>query len=128
MALFTPKAIADGAAGTQGAESVLGTAPNAASTVVAVRFSPAASLTADNTNYATLFVYRRAASNQAQTTIASVITQITGSGNWTAWKEVDLTLSNTALTANDVITYAITKTGTGVVVPAGNWQVLISIP
>jgi len=95
-------------------------------TVTKAFYLPDAALTADDTNYATLIVYRRDSSGGTQASIASKTTKITGGGSndWTAFDGVDLgTLTNTAIAAGQVITWEITKTLAGVVVPAGTLQI-----
>ena len=117
------KAAADTLAATATAEITVFQAQDAV-TLTAVFYLPAAALTADNSNYATLFCYRRNSTGGAQTTAASVTTQITGSGNWTAFDGVSLgTLSVSAVAAGEMVTFEITKTGTGVIIPAGVFQV-----
>lgn len=97
---------------------------DSAATVTSVEFLPDAALTANDTNFATLTVYRRDTSGGTQTTIVAATTETTGTGSWTAFDSVDLgTLSVTALAANEVITWEITKTGAGVVVPSGTLKV-----
>jgi hypothetical protein len=96
-----------------------------ARTVTGVRFIPEASLTADNTNFKTITVSRcSAVDGTVDATAASLTTEITGSGNWTAGVPVTLTLgAGVSLTAGQMIGFAITKTGTGVVIPAGTFQI-----
>lgn len=89
----------------------------ASTTLTTFKFLPDAALTANNSNYATISVYKR--SSGVQTLLASRTTQITGSGNWTAWTAVTLTVSTGVVTAGDTLTVEITKTGSGVSVPAG---------
>jgi hypothetical protein len=121
------KAAADGAAANATAEHMIFRARQAC-TVRSVHYLPDAALTADNGNYATITVQKRAAGGGSPVTVASKTTQITGSGNWTQWVAVALALSTTAanikLAAGETLTVAITKTGTGVVVPAG--QLIVS--
>lgn len=115
------KAAIDGAAGDATAELCFSKiAQGQAGTVTEVYYVPDAALTADNSNYATLTVGRRDAGG-ARTTIASRTTQITGSGDWTQYSPVALTISAASLTAagTQALTFEITKTGTGVAVPAG---------
>lgn len=112
------KTAADGAAGDATAETAIGYSAEAA-TLTSVRFVPAAALTANNTNYATLTVSKRSSSGGSKTTVAQVTTQITGSGNWTQWAAVDVPISAAAIAAGDSLTYEISKTAGGVAVPAG---------
>ena len=79
---------------------------------------PNAALTASNSAYATITVAKRTAGG-SPTTIASVTTQITGSGNWTAFKPVPLNVvAGAFLAAGDVVTVTVAHTGGGVNVPA----------
>ena len=114
------KSAADGAAGTATAETVIGQC-GAATPLTAVRFVPAAALTADNANYATILIQKRTGAG-APSTVATVTTQITGSGNWTAFVPVNIPISAGLVLAGDVLTFTISKTGTGVVVLAGTLE------
>ena len=62
-------------------------------TIVAVDICPHATLTADNTDYATLSLTKSDGAAGSATTIASQTTQITGSGNWAADTYVPLTVT-----------------------------------
>jgi len=123
-ALGLTKTAADGSAGAATAETVVG-AVGAACVIGSVKFTPAAALTADNANYATILVQKRTAGG-APVTIATVTTQITGSGNWAQWSPVAIPVVAGAVAAGDAVTYSITKTGTGVVVPAGVLALFLS--
>jgi hypothetical protein len=114
------KAAADGAAATTTAESTIIRAPFALG-VFAAYYVPAAALTADNTNFATITIAKRDVNGANSVTLATVTTQITGSGNWTAFKPVPIPLQSTAvnLAAGEVLTVTIGKSGSGVVVPIG---------
>jgi hypothetical protein len=117
------KAAVDGATANATAETVIGTVgPGVQGLALgAVQFVPAAALVADNANYATLTVTKRTNGVPGTpVTIATATTQITGTGNWTAWKAVTIPLAAGAFVSPlDTISIAITKTGTGVVVPQG---------
>lgn len=116
------KTAADGAASTATSETAVGMSVDAV-TLEKVYFVPAAALTADDTNYATITASKRASGGGSKTTVASVTTQATGgSGNWTAWAPVEITLAAApapTIAALSSFTFEISKTGTGVVVPAG---------
>lgn len=120
------KAAADSNAGDATAETPLGVAEEAA-TVTAVSYLPGDALTAHADNYATLLVSKRAAGGGSKTTVASVTTQIAGSGDWTAWAPVDIPVTSGALTAGQGLTFEIAKAGSGVVVPAGK-LVVTAVP
>lgn len=121
------KTAADGSASTTTAEVPIGMARRQ-SRVLAAYFIPAAALTADNTNYATLTISKRAAGGGSKTTVASVATQITGSGSWTAWVPVPLTIvtADATVTTLSQLSFEIAKPGTGVVVPIGKLVVYLS--
>lgn len=118
------KAAADGAAGTATAESVI-PRPMLACRVVGIELVPAAALTADDTDYATITVRKRDGAGGAASVIASVTTKITGgSGNWTAFVPVSLgTITNADLLAGDILTVEITKAASGVAIPIGYLRV-----
>jgi len=82
-----------------------------------VQIHPSAALTANNSNYVTITVFKRPGGGAA-TAIASVTTQITGSGNWVAWTPVNLNVvAGAFVSPGDSITVTIVATGTGVGVP-----------
>lgn len=113
----------DAAAATTTAETTFGVA-RLGTRLLSAYYQPAAALTADNTNYATITVSKRTSAGGTKTTIASVATTIAGgTGNWTAWAPVPITLSATTadltIAAGSSITYEIAKAGTGVQLPAG---------
>lgn len=121
-----PKTAADGAAGTATAETaigLIGPGPQAIA-LGAVQIHPAAALTADATNNATITVNKRtAAAPGTAVPIAIGVTAPSGAnstGSWTAWQAVPLTIQTGAgsfVSPGDAITITITKGGTGVVVP-----------
>lgn len=83
-----------------------------------ITLTPMDVLVAHDTNYATISVYKRT-DGGARVLVASRTTRVTspGSGDWAAEVPFALTIATGAVTAGDVITYAITKSGSGVVVP-----------
>ena len=114
------KEAADSLATTATSERVVFTAPENV-TITDVIVEPAAAVTASDTNYATITVSRRDSNGSNQVTVVSETTQTAGSGgsgSWTAFSGVSLgSLSNTALTAGQKVTIAITKSGVGVSLP-----------
>lgn len=125
------KAAADGAAGTATGEHFIMRAASAL-TVKAVYFVPDAAVTANDTNYFTVTVSRRNADNTGQVTTASINAALTVapfSGNWTSFVAVPLTLTtaNLALLPGQILTVQITKTGTGLVCPAGRIVVVYQL-
>lgn len=126
-ASFT-KTAADGAAATATSETVFGmVAPTAGGNVISVYFIPAAALTADPSNNATIQVQKRTAGGAA-VTVAQITTTTAagGTGNWTAWQPVLITVTAAAVAAGDALTFNIAKNGTGVVVPAGQLVAFIT--
>lgn len=121
------KTAADGAASTTTSEVPLGMARRA-SKVIAAYFIPASTLTADDTNYATLTISKRAAGGGSKTTVASASTTTTGTGNFVAWVPVPLTVvaADASVTALSQLSFEISKPGTGVVVPIGKLVVYLS--
>jgi hypothetical protein len=113
------KATADGSATTVTAETLIGIAPSGLPAGHIIKLNPTAALTADNTNFATITFYKRTTGG-SQSTIASVTTQTTGSGgtgNWSSYTPISISLT-AAVSPGDMVTYAITKANSGVVVPA----------
>jgi hypothetical protein len=96
-----------------------------ARTVAAVHYIPEAGLTANNSNFKSITVSQcSAVDGTVVATAASLTTEITGSGDWTAGVPVPLTLgAGISLTAGQTLGFAIAKTGTGVVIPAGTFVV-----
>jgi hypothetical protein len=121
---YWDKTAADGAAATATTEHTFMRAPSAVQ-IVAVRYIPDAALTADASNNATITIKRRNADGTNAVTVAAVTTSVAGSGSWTQWVAVALTLTaaNTSMAPGQFLTIAITKAGTGVVVPAGSLQI-----
>jgi hypothetical protein len=88
---------------------------------------PQAALTASNTNYATLDIYKRAGDAGAAVLLASASTVITQSdagsdaaatGNWVAYSNMPLTVVTGAyVSPYDMITFVDSKTGAGVALP-----------
>jgi hypothetical protein len=100
-------------------------------TITGVTIEPAATLTASDTNYATITASRRDAAGANRITVASRTTQTAGSGgtgSWTLFGTVSLgTLSNTSIAEGEKVTIEITKTGLGVGVPVMMLQVEYTI-
>lgn len=114
------KEAADSLGPTATSERVVFTAPEDL-TITDAFIEPAATLTASDTNYATVVLARRDANGGNKVTVASESTQTVGSGgsgSWSAFGPVSLgSLSNTSLTAGQKVTVEITKTGLGVALP-----------
>jgi hypothetical protein len=114
------KEAADVVGPTATTERVVFTAPEDL-TITDAFLEPAATLTASDTDYATVVLARRDANGGNKVTVASESTQTVGSGgsgNWSAFGTVSLgSLSNTSLTAGQKVTVEVTKTGVGVSVP-----------
>lgn len=119
------KVAADGAAGTATTETVFNRVSRTG-TIVGAWYAPSAALTGDATNNATLTLAKRDGAGGGASTVATITTTAVA-GNWTAFVPVSLgTLSNTSVAAGNVLTFAISKGGTGVVVPAGTLIVAIA--
>lgn len=120
------KEAADILAVTGTSERVVFTAPEDLAITNAF-VEPAATLTASDTNYATVVVSRRDANGGNRVTVVSESTQTIGSGgtgSWSAFGTVSLgSLSNTTLTAGQKLTVEVTKTGVGVSVPILTLQI-----
>lgn len=110
------------AASTGGA--ALGTVPFDA-TVTAVKFVPAAGVTGDATNKATVTLTNRGQAGAGSTAVAALTT----TADMTAWSASAITVSATAanllLTAGDNLSWDKTVAGTGVVIPAGVVEVTL---
>ena len=121
------KSDADGSAAAATAETVIGgMGPGVPSGqgigLGSVKYIPAAALTGDPTNNATITVNKRTAGGAA-VPIATLTTTAVA-GNWVAWVPVTIPLvANQFISPGDVLTVAITKGGTGVVVPQGQLEV-----
>lgn len=117
----------DGAAGTTTAETAVAMSVQKGKLVKAY-YVPAGAVTAHDTNYATITVSRYTAAGGSKTTVASITTKITGgSGNWTAFVPVEITLAtDTALEAGACLTYEIAKAASGVQLPAGSLVLITS--
>lgn len=122
------KTAADGAAGDATAELSLGYTPVAA-IVRSVTIVPTGALTANDTNFATLTVWKRDSAGANQTKVAEIATTTAGTGNWVAFAAEAMTLqaaANLALAAGSSLTFQIAKSGTGVVVPA-NTKIIVEM-
>jgi hypothetical protein len=114
------KPIADAAAGATYEWPIFHNHWSSSLVVTAVKLTPFAALTADNTNYKTVALNRRVAAGAA-TVIASRATTITDTGNWVALTPITLTLSATAAdlvvpTLGDLSLHLV-HSGSGVAVP-----------
>lgn len=113
---------ADGSAGAATAEAIFWRIPGSG-TAKSVYFEPRTSVTANNTDYATITVRHYNSAGSLQTTWAQT-TQISGGGamtNNTPWPIA--TGLSVALTAGDYFTLQITKSGAGQSIGAGNTHV-----
>jgi hypothetical protein len=116
------KVAADGAANTATAETAFARV-QVAGTITGAWFVPSASLTGDPTNNAVLAVDKRDGAGGAAAAVASLTT----TANWTAFVPVSLgALTNATVAAGNVLTFEISKGGTGVAVPAGSLIVAIA--
>lgn len=106
----------DAAAGTASAERLLYRS-RGKGTVAAIRLLAEAAVTGHATNNATVTVRRRDADGSNAVTVLAYTTTVANA--LTAWvaKSVTSGLTNTALTAGQMLTVEITKGGTGVQLP-----------
>lgn len=93
-------------------------------TITSVKYVPSASLSASDTNYETLTVKKYDAAGANGATVASRTTKTTnggGSGNWTAFVGVSLTITaaNAAVVTGGAVTFAFAKASSGTSVPVG---------
>lgn len=113
------KTAVDAMASTATAETPVGFTYRAID-VVEIKIHPLAALTGDPTNNAVFTVSQRDSNGVNQLTVATLTT----TASWVAFKPVSLVLSGTAanliLAAGSGLSVAITKGGTGVVVPVLN--------
>lgn len=96
--------------------------------LLSVKFTPRGAATANDTTYATLNLNKSDGAGGAATVMASITTQITGgSGNLAAGVTKTFTLSATIANRNytkgQLLSPSIAKASTGVVVPAGTYQI-----
>ena len=121
------KAAADGMASTATAETYLGLYVPYDCTLTAAYFIPTSGgLTADNTNFATITISKRDSAAANKTTIATITTTITSSGNLTQGvaEPSVVAAGGVSIAAGSTITFEIAKSGSGVVVPAGLFTLL----
>ena len=115
------KAAADGGANST-TSAVYFMRATAACRVVRAYAIPRGSLTAHDSTYATITIKKN-----GSTTVATLATTTTGSGNWVDGTPEAFTLSSTVsalqLAAGDVLSWEIAKASTGVVVPIVKFQV-----
>jgi hypothetical protein len=116
-----PKQTQDTAAGTATAETPIGIiGPGTVGiALAAIQIHPSSALTADNTNNATITVFKRtSAAPGTPVALAVATTSITGAnatGNWVAFTTFNMTLvAGAFVSPGDEITLSITKGGTGV--------------
>jgi hypothetical protein len=92
---------------------------------------PQATLTAHDSNYATVKVVKGDGAAGAETVMASVATTTTGSGNWAVGIAEALTVSstvaNTRIAKGEILAFSIAKTGSGVAVPISSISVLLEL-
>jgi hypothetical protein len=121
------KPTADSAAGTATAEHMVYMAPlSDAITMVRVYFLPDGALTVDDTNNATLTVYKMGDGGINKTAIYRITTN-TDIDNWIAQTGVALDLLVGTVEVNKLLSIEITKAGSGVIVPAGTWHIEYTI-
>jgi hypothetical protein len=86
-----------------------------------IRIQPAAGLTANATDFASVIVTRRDANGANSAVVATLATTVLGTNSWVAFDDVvAASLANTSLTPGQKLTVQITKSGAGVVVPVSS--------
>lgn len=125
------KTAADGAASTATSNTKIFTNPftTPLKIVRATAQGNGAGLTADNTNYATISLLTDDGAGGAPAAAMTIITQLTAQGTWTS--NVSVAFANPTAAALTVpaggnIWFAISKTGTGVVVPISDYQIVLA--
>jgi len=92
-----------------------------AAKLLAAYVNPQATLTSNDTNYATVKLVKGDGAGGAETIMASVATTTTDSGSWAAGVPEALTLSateaNTRIARGELLGFSIAKAASGVVVP-----------
>jgi hypothetical protein len=123
---YFTKAAADGMASTTTSEVFTGNVTVRKAKLKGIYLNlTGAGLTADNTNFATITVSKRDSAGANKTTLGTLTTTITSSGNLAQGgaKPFVLTAANVDLPALTTFTFEIAKSGSGVVVPAGVFTV-----
>ena len=111
----------DATAATVTAETVFARAAVALG-VIDLAFVPTRALVADPTNFATLTIAKRPAGG-SPVTLGSIGT---ASLSWLPNVEIPIAIAVAPIEAGDALTVAIAKSGTGVIVPAGELFVSLS--
>jgi hypothetical protein len=119
------KQVADVNASDATPETPAGSAIVAACTLLWAILTPTDVLAANDTNYATVTLRKR--TSGVPTVIGSVNTTTSGTGNWAPGVQVAIPLSVPGVAAGDVLSVAVTKSGTGVVVPSFKVELLPSV-
>ena len=93
--------------------------------VVSVTICPHGTLTANDTNFATITLEKADGAAGSATAVASVTTETTGSGDWAADTFVELTLDESEKEVDDgqILIIESAKDGTGVAVPISSFTV-----
>ena len=119
---------ADGSAGAATAEVPFYVHTGDTAKVAAIKLVPAGAATADATNTASVIVRKRNGLGGAASTIGTLITNVAG-GAWAAFTTKSFaSLTNTTIALGDVLTYEITKAGSGVQLPLSRLLVDIQAP
>lgn len=125
--IFYSKDAADATAATATTEKVITRAPFKCRVVSAYFIGDTAStITADGTNNATITLSSNAGAGGASTAVATYTSDVAG-GNLAALVPKLLTLvpAAAAIASGSILTFKITKSGTGVVVPTGKLVILL---
>lgn len=99
--------------------------------LVKATFTPDASVAADASNFGSMIIAGRNGRGGAPTTLASWSTQTSAQGALTSGKTVDMSLlasvAGRQMFSSSILTFQQTKTGTGVVLPSGVFQLFYII-
>ena len=85
-----------------------------------LQFTSGGSLTADASNYATLEFFKLLSGGTIGALVASITTQPSGTGSFVAGNGFEIPFTTNRTDKGEGLIYRITKTGTGVIFPAGS--------
>lgn len=120
-----PPSADDGAAATDTTETPIWINTTGGTvTIQSIKYGCGATgITAGDTHYSTMTIFKRTSSGGTQTSVATATTQTTGMGTLTVGQQASFTLTATiadrTLAAGAVLTYSRTHTMNGLVIPAG---------
>lgn len=117
--IITYQTVADGQASDEVAYNCIGKVPvNSPCTAIAGYIVPLGSLTANDTNYKTIYIQTANSVGVANANLFRVTTKTTGSGDWSAGVVIPMPVGVLTIEAGEYIGYATVKSGSGVALPA----------